>query len=53
MQVLLPSDQLRKQFSEKSQPESYTSMFKSAAVKSAIPDPDVPCDADSSSSEYD
>ncbi|KAM0947256.1 putative CCR4-NOT transcription complex subunit 11 [Dioscorea sansibarensis] len=48
--VLLPSDQLRIQFSEKSQPESYTSIFKSAAVKSAIPDPDVPRDADSSSS---
>ncbi|KAJ0969400.1 hypothetical protein J5N97_022277 [Dioscorea zingiberensis] len=49
--VLLPSDQLQKQFSEKSQPEPYTSIFKSAAVKSTIPDPDLPHGSDSSSSE--
>ncbi|XP_062183064.1 uncharacterized protein LOC133887141 [Phragmites australis] len=41
-QVLLPREQLEKQYSCSAvQPQPYTSSFRNATVRSAIPDPDV------------
>ncbi|EHA8589751.1 CCR4-NOT transcription complex subunit 11 [Cocos nucifera] len=48
--VLLQREQLQKQHCDGTQAEPYKSIFRAAAVKNVIPDPDVPhgCDANSS-----
>ncbi|XP_010247551.1 PREDICTED: CCR4-NOT transcription complex subunit 11 isoform X2 [Nelumbo nucifera] len=47
--VFLQREQLQKQHFDKVQPEPYNCLFRGAAVKNVIPDPDLPhgCDANS------
>ncbi|KAL5982836.1 hypothetical protein ACLOJK_016913 [Asimina triloba] len=52
-QVLLSHDQLQKQFCDKVQEEPYHCLFRDAAVKNAIPDPDIPRGCDANSPELD
>ncbi|KAK1310338.1 hypothetical protein QJS10_CPA08g01210 [Acorus calamus] len=51
--VFLPREQLQKQYCETVKVESQTNIFRSAAVKNAIPDPDIPRGCDINSPEFD
>ncbi|XP_022774821.1 CCR4-NOT transcription complex subunit 11-like isoform X3 [Durio zibethinus] len=46
-------EQLQQQYFEKVHPEPYTCLFKNTAVKNMLADPDVPCDCDVNSAEFD
>ncbi|KAI0496174.1 hypothetical protein KFK09_022481 [Dendrobium nobile] len=50
--TLLQREELQQQHSIGVQPELYNSIFKAAAVKNVIPDPDIPNGCDSSLSEF-
>ncbi|KAJ4964639.1 hypothetical protein NE237_016488 [Protea cynaroides] len=52
--ALPPCEQVQKQYCEKVQLEPYTNLFRAAAVKNVISDPDVPrgCDANSPEIEF-
>lgn len=52
LQTLLQKEELQQQLSIGVQPEPYNSIFKAAAVKNVIPDPDIPNRHDSSLPEY-
>lgn len=45
-------DQLKQQFSDKVNQEPYHHLFKDGFVKNVVPDPDVPPNCDTDSSEY-
>ncbi|KAG9456994.1 hypothetical protein H6P81_001502 [Aristolochia fimbriata] len=49
--VFIPREQLQKQYCDKVHSESYASAFRSAVVKNAIPDPDLPRGCDPNSPE--
>ncbi|KAG0492237.1 hypothetical protein HPP92_005635 [Vanilla planifolia] len=49
--TLLQREELQQQHSNMVQSESYQSLFSNAAVRNAIPDPDIPPGCDSNSSE--
>lgn len=46
-------DQLKQQFSDKVNQEPYHHLFKDGFVKNVVPDPDVPPNCDTDSSEFD
>ncbi|KAL0909907.1 hypothetical protein M5K25_020816 [Dendrobium thyrsiflorum] len=50
--TLLQREELQQQHGIGVQPELYNSIFKAAAVKNVIPDPDIPNGCDSSLSEF-
>ncbi|KAK1287651.1 hypothetical protein QJS10_CPB19g00103 [Acorus calamus] len=51
--VFMPREQLQKQYCETVKMELQTNIFRSAAVKNAIPDPDIPRGCDINSPEFD
>ncbi|KAF5206707.1 Ccr4-not transcription complex subunit [Thalictrum thalictroides] len=51
--VIPQREQLQKQYCDEVQPEPYKSLFRSAAIKSVIPDPDVPRGYDANAPELD
>ncbi|XP_020693160.1 CCR4-NOT transcription complex subunit 11 isoform X2 [Dendrobium catenatum] len=51
-ETLLQREELQQQHNIGVQPELYNSIFKAAAVKNVIPDPDIPNGCDSSLSEF-
>ncbi|MQL83410.1 hypothetical protein Taro_015905 [Colocasia esculenta] len=53
LHVLLPREQLLKRFSDGEQSEPYSGVFRNAAVKNVIGDPDVPTGCDVNSPEFD
>ncbi|CAI8601824.1 unnamed protein product [Vicia faba] len=48
-----PLDQLKQQFSDKVHQEPYHHLFNDGFVKNVVPDPDVPPNCDTNSSEFD
>ncbi|KAJ1431537.1 CCR4-NOT transcription complex subunit 11 [Sesbania bispinosa] len=48
-----PLDQLKQQFSDKVHLEPYHCLFKDGSIRNAVPDPDVPPNCDTDSSEFD
>ncbi|KAJ0039659.1 hypothetical protein Pint_27581 [Pistacia integerrima] len=46
-------EQLQQQYCDKVHPEPYNSLYRNAAVKNVLPDPDVPRGCDANSPEFD
>ncbi|CAA6663929.1 unnamed protein product [Spirodela intermedia] len=50
--VLLPREQLLRQFSVGEQSEPYSSVFRNASIKNVVADPDLPSGFDANSAEF-